>query len=775
MTRFCKQCGTQLSDNAKFCPSCGTKVTEEKLLKTFCPSCGKEISPNVSFCRYCGKKITGTAGQMPEKPPAAPQEVPAYMKPGYRQQVQEERKEVRNDVKPDKKGYGLSIFLVFTLLIQLCVAGFWYPGFLKGKGGGSVFNPSRTEYVMGSGISQTRLSFEGRDRLTLGSVREGGCELYIENGSFPEGSSLSAVPVSEESLRALGLDQIADRVVTPVDITCDGYDGAFFDTDVVLTLPLPGDKDEAQHFAVAVYDEQNREIRYLSPDSIDFAKNTMSVSLPHLTQYYGLTRKEEETVNNYLDKYSMDLALKQGTEKQVLAELGPYVEEKIKALGLTEEAAKDLLYAALGTMTSGDRWGFKGEGSDYANKVAEASSSYAEGVMRDVLDNGEPRNLEANMKGFVNSMVMIAWDKLGYSKKINTIFKSNTLGGTVGTMAGNAGSVGSMLGYFREGDIEDGMRELGGILQGVDPVVGYTTKGVVLVANCVQMGFIEWKSNKMEELYQVYKKGGDFGWSGVVKPGDRETFLEYLNYGGGLSNQKGVLRFYNMDKTAEICEKYGWGKKKWEELDEHYRSIFAMRAENALLEYFENRRQQENLAYQIREQERAVVTAMLDTGSGALSFANYGEFFGEEPGKYDVAKRLEYLSQLRRELEPFVDMDKLNGTEGRDAKINFGTLLNYYVGTAAYSGEEAAMEKLQEYLDDLGIRREPGGKAGTTQQPQGPRSRRKRRNRKKHQNRKQPQIPTIMSGHWTRSRYGWRPGFRGGPERAIRMSIPCVV
>ena len=87
---------------------------------------------------------------------------------------------------------------------------------------------------MGSGIAQTRLYFDGTDGVTLGSIRESGCEIYVENGSFPEGSSLSAEPVSEERLRALGVDKIADCVVTPVDIVCDGYDGAFLDTDVVL-------------------------------------------------------------------------------------------------------------------------------------------------------------------------------------------------------------------------------------------------------------------------------------------------------------------------------------------------------------------------------------------------------------------------------------------------------------------------------------------------------------------------------------------------------------
>ena len=724
MARFCKSCGARLKDGARFCESCGAKVIEEKPLRVFCSSCGKEMSPDAAFCPFCGAKRSGTAGPAPEQGPAARQiptpprspasrGLPDYMQPGYQQRVRAERQAAQNARKPKKKGRGLSVFLVLVLAVQLGIAGFKYPGFLKNGIGGILSFFSKTEYIMGSGIARTRLSFDGMDGVRLGSIRESGCEIYVENGSFPEGSSLSAEPVSEERLRALGVDKIADCVVTPVDIVCDGYDGAFLDTDVVLTLPLPGGKDEAQNFAVAVYDERNGEIRCLFPDSIDIVKNTMSVSLPHLTPYFGLNMKEQKTVEEYLDRYSMNLAIKQRAEEQAMAELGPYVEAKIKALGLTEAAAKDLLYAVLGSMTSGDRWGFKGEGSEFAKQVAESCSAYGAGVMRDVLDNGEAHAAVDGMSGYVNSMVMFAWDKLGYSKKIDTIFDSKVLGGTAEFAASNAGSVGSMIGYLSSGTEEgfkEAMKELGGILQGVSPVVGYTTKGVALVANSVQMGFIEWKSNAVEELYQVYKNGGDFGWSGEVKPGDRETFLEYLHYGSGLSQQKGVARFYNMDKMAEICEKYGWSQRTWEELDDRYRTIFAQRAENALLAYFENRRQQENLAAQIREQERSVIETMLNTSSGALSWANYSDFFGEGPGGYDVSKRLERLADLRRELEPFVNTDKLSGTAGRDAGINFGSIMNYYVGIANYSGEEAAMEKLMEYLKEHGILREPGTK-----------------------------------------------------------------
>lgn len=52
-SKFCPNCGKQISANAKFCPECGSKLATENL----CPSCGKPVSANAKFCPECGQKI----------------------------------------------------------------------------------------------------------------------------------------------------------------------------------------------------------------------------------------------------------------------------------------------------------------------------------------------------------------------------------------------------------------------------------------------------------------------------------------------------------------------------------------------------------------------------------------------------------------------------------------------------------------------------------------------------------------------------------------------
>lgn len=48
---ICKQCQSELPDNARFCPECGA------LQPMICPECGAESRPGSKVCTACGKKL----------------------------------------------------------------------------------------------------------------------------------------------------------------------------------------------------------------------------------------------------------------------------------------------------------------------------------------------------------------------------------------------------------------------------------------------------------------------------------------------------------------------------------------------------------------------------------------------------------------------------------------------------------------------------------------------------------------------------------------------
>ena len=57
-SKFCTNCGTEISPEAAFCPQCGYKFAQEEKPQTkFCQNCGKEIDINAEICPHCGVRV----------------------------------------------------------------------------------------------------------------------------------------------------------------------------------------------------------------------------------------------------------------------------------------------------------------------------------------------------------------------------------------------------------------------------------------------------------------------------------------------------------------------------------------------------------------------------------------------------------------------------------------------------------------------------------------------------------------------------------------------
>ena len=147
MANYCKRCGALLEEGARFCPSCGAKLDSPQ--KTFCPSCGAELAPGAKFCKRCGARVAeeGPAPIVIDAPPGSTvvisdgPPVPVGAAPTGQSAPQPKRAaktRAKAAAKPKKKGRGLSLFLALVMLVELGVAGFKYPGFLRKGGGGGA-------------------------------------------------------------------------------------------------------------------------------------------------------------------------------------------------------------------------------------------------------------------------------------------------------------------------------------------------------------------------------------------------------------------------------------------------------------------------------------------------------------------------------------------------------------------------------------------------------------------------------------------------------------
>lgn len=57
-SKFCTNCGTEISPEAAFCPQCGYKFGQEEKPQTkFCQNCGKKIDINAEICPHCGVRV----------------------------------------------------------------------------------------------------------------------------------------------------------------------------------------------------------------------------------------------------------------------------------------------------------------------------------------------------------------------------------------------------------------------------------------------------------------------------------------------------------------------------------------------------------------------------------------------------------------------------------------------------------------------------------------------------------------------------------------------
>lgn len=648
--KSCSQCGTQVPKDTKFCPSCGAAFGEKQ----------------------------------PQSDPAKPEtQTERFIRETAERRAAEAAE--AEQARSARKGSGKKAIAAACAALAL---------------GGGIFAYKKLSQNQPEGIAPVKAAeavvipqTDGRNT-QIGNFIENGFILTVESGTFPDGAKVSVKPLSESETAKLINEDEYTFLQTPVDISCDQYNGAYFSTDVVYTVPIPEGEQQLDRLFFAYADEKTGELRLLYPDSFDLRNSTASVTLPHFSTVCYLSAKNKKELNQFLDTYSTKLAAQRDRQQKAAAELEPYVKAKIDAMGLTKEAGKDLLQSTinfLGGRFQGDEF----TPNPYGNTI-ETGTKTATALLRGVVENNMSAQAGA-LEDTVNGAIMHAWDDMKMTKRIDKVLGSEFAGSTASKLVGSTNGVARMAGLLADGDWTGAAKELGGVMQGIHPAAELTTKTAAFLANGMDLAFIEWKQNEIEELYKAYKSGAEDRFGNEIEKQDPESLMRFLETSSGPTIGKMVYRFYKDDNIKKVCEKYGWDYKEYSELKEKYRDEFERRAKNALLEYFNTRIRQEDEAERIRKQEEICVNEMLDQNIGVLNPSNFQKFFGESEAKpYSVTERMERLLRLRSTLSYYVNEDKLSKASADD--VNWGTLLNWW---AMYATEHSYEEALQLFLKDL--------------------------------------------------------------------------
>lgn len=628
----------------------------------FCQNCGNKIVKKERFCRYCGYNF------------------------GMAQNPQGTRAGRRRSKKP-------AIITITSLVLvgSLAITGFWYPGFIKNYF--LTLEPSVKMQEAKEASVKIPVNTNGKGT-TVGGIEESGYSIHVADGAFPKEGTLTVTPFDQKKLSNIKNKSAYEFLSTPVEINCDAYSGGFFAEDVVYTVPLPKEAKDLGRYVFGCIDEETGEVRYLEPDSYDLENGTMSVVLPHFSSWFAAKITKEEEKERFLDKYSMQLAIQESEQKRAAAELEPYVKAKVKALGLTEQATADLVQSTINYM-SGCFKDAEGNKIDWKETAGKAITSVARGVYEK-----DPETIQSGLEDTLNGALMHAWEENKFNDKIDKVLGSEFAGGAVGTLLSSSNGVARMAGRLMEGDVKGAAEELGGVMQNVHPSVELCTKSANLLLALGNTSMVNWKSNMVDEMYNIYKNGAEGLFGIEVEPQNKKSFLAYFNNEyGGISAYRCVSRFYNLDKIAEVCERYGWEEKTYNELSEEKKAIFNKRAQDSLMEYFELRLKQEKRAAEIKEMERKNIEEMLNPYYGALNSGFHRKFFGESSYRdYSMTNRLERLVNVRRFISQYINQEKINS---KSNEYNMGFLLNRWVILASDNPKDIAITKFCKLLKSI--------------------------------------------------------------------------
>ena len=667
-------------------------MAEEKF--KYCRQCGRKMPISARFCSNCGCESGSVE-------PKETKHQPVY-----------EQTPVRERKTPKAGRMGPILVL---LLVALAVGGIFVGGHIMEEIKYARFREQEEraweqfqlehQKKSGSSVKAAEITVSAYEKgmdTSLGSISETGYRLDVENGTFADGSRVSVTPLSNDDLKRVERKDTFTLLQTPVEVKCDTYNGAVFSSDVLYTVPLPEKEEELDRLVFMYFDDVNGGFRYLWPDQFDLAGHTMSVRLPHFSKVGSGEFTDEGQIEAFLDKYAKKLAVERDERKQAAEALEPYVRSRVEALGLKKEAEKDLILSVVNYL--GGK--FKGDDIDpnEAGDMIESITSLTTGMTRAVLE-GDKEGISGSVQDATTYAIMNCWEELGYSKDLGDVLDNDTVEPTANALLSNTNALVRMTAYLTEKDWKSAGQELGSIMMGLDPKVDLATKAVVYAARQADLAFINWKTNEIEELYQIYKNGAEDLWGNYVIAQDKETFLEYLSTASGFGGGKMIERFYNLDQIKEVCDKYGWSFEDYKDLKEKYRDVFEGRAKDALIDYFDTRLAQEAEAEKIKEYERISVNTMLK--NGLLKSGHCSEFFGENAfGKqFDLEDRMERLIKTRSFLSQFVNEEALMAGAER-GEFNWGDLLKWWATDVVEYGRQEALQRFLKYLRQYGLLKE---------------------------------------------------------------------
>lgn len=374
----------------------------------FCKYCGKQLREGASFCPACGAQI----GSKAQIAPSTPQ--PQYPQPVYPQYPASEKP------KRSKVSKVVSLLLVVSLLAEIAVAGFWYPGFFRGGGqdGPTVLDRQTAELSLAQPAATLCGVTIEADSCNL---KNGNLQAVVEDHGAGVGDDGAEYREYDISLGEQSEYSAATTLTFPCDGDPENYVITHRDHETGGWMPMIGFADQAAG-TLTVYTNSFSEFRQqVKLDSPLFC-----------IQNEGSPNATVAVSPNYLDVIQkLDKATYEQATNSFAAD--PMNYEAVPKSGEGNSKLKEFLINACGPL------------SEVIGGVAELNMTPIEVVLNDKIYSYTGEALKADLSTFMNGYAVISIGiQLTKDVKQHGLQSNTTAANLVKSIATNSGTLYSM-------------------------------------------------------------------------------------------------------------------------------------------------------------------------------------------------------------------------------------------------------------------------------------------------------------------------------------------
>lgn len=618
----------------------------------YCKKCGKEIKEGTRFCRGCGSEIKlparntppAQSSEEPTVPQAAPQPVqtnaapppppapqPTVSAPAYQPAPPQQGAPQQGTVPPPKKKKKLGCLIAFLsvlLVVAILVTGLFTPGWIHILI--KKLTPMPDYYVNGSDNSGIAVDNLG---VSVGSTDTTGYALSAEPNTFANGSNVNMRVMSEEEAKQIETPGFT-MLGSPVDLSCDGYNGEYLGKNVTLRFAIP-DKyqtDNTRDMFVAYHDKETGEWQYYPYDYIDFEKNEMVFTVPHFSEYVPVEHRRAEAVDLYLDEYCANAAMAEKDAKKLNDLLAPDLKDYLSKMGVPSAEIADLANAITGKMLGNCASCSLTDAAGVGNNVVTALYKYSK-------DGEDGPFLSALTQTASEEVAKYLLEAKGYDTSIHPY--------PAKIAAGIIANSGDIVGSLETGDYKTVAEKIMSIGVSLEPTAAITMAAANLLRSGANQLYYNFQTNEIEKLYQMYKHG-----TGQFDEKNFQDLWESVDY-WSFSGERAATRLYTVDHIKAYCQARGWSETDWKSLPGWKRDEINAQARKDLETYFQNRCEVEETAAKMKKQERKFLVGLYNV----LDSSAYSDFFGDS-AKYDPYLRLRKIYEVRAKIEALADTSK---------------------------------------------------------------------------------------------------------------------